>query len=339
MGDWAKAEAKLRAEGWNLDPLRTPLAWPAAGRLTKGRVRGTLYGVAIGDALGAPNEGKRPWWIKEPVNRLLPHHGHPAGTVTDDTELTLALAGSLLANGGLAMDDLCRRFLERARRMVGGGRATREALARLAKGVPWWASGSPSAGNGAAMRASPAGLFFDEAEEARRAAFLQGLPTHKDRSALAGAILNALLVGALARGAEPEPGALLPWLQGAVRGLEVPLKTRISPRRETTLAQLLDEVGELVGRPEAAFRRFGLGAFVLETLPSALVVFFTHPEDPEAALVTAANAGFDSDTLASLVGGWLGAHLADRGLRSRTPSDWWEVSAKEEIERLAKLGS
>jgi len=113
----------------------------------------------------------------------------------------------------------------------------------------------------------------------------------------------------------------------------------MSPRRRTTLEQELSAVPDYVGRPEAAFRHFGIGAFVLETLPSALALFFTYPEDPEAALLTAAGAGFDSDTLASLVGGWLGAHLGDRGLRSRTPSGWWEVGVKEEIERLSKLGS
>ena len=336
MAAWEEA---LRAEGWNLEVLKAPLTWPEPGRITKGRVRGTLFGVAIGDALGAPNEGKRPWWIKAPVTKLFPHHGHPAGTVTDDTELTLALAESLLEKGGFDPEDFVQRLITRGQRMVGGGRATREALARLAAGAPWWQAGTPSAGNGAAMRASPAGLFFEDASEARRVAFLQGLPTHKDRSALAGAILNALLVGALARGSAPEPASLLPWLKAAIFGLEVPLKTRMSPRRLTTLAEELSMVPDYIGRPEAAFKRFGIGAFVLETLPSALALFFTYPSDPEAALLTAAGAGFDSDTLASLVGGWLGAHLGDRGLRSRTPSDWWEVSAKDEIERLSKLGS
>ncbi len=337
MDAFKKARGVLEAEGWNLRVLDRPLAYPETRPLTKGRVRGTLYGVAIGDALGAPNEGKRPGWIREPTRRLRPHHKHPAGTVTDDTELTLALAESLLERGGLDPEDLARRFVERGRRMVGGGRATRAALERLAAGVPWWRAGTPSAGNGAAMRAAPAGLFFEDAREARAVALVQGLLTHRDRSALAGAIVNALLVGALARGAPPDPGRLLPWLKGAIPDLEVPLKSRRRPSWRYTLAEALDLVPNFIGKPEEAFRLFGTGAFVLETLPSALALFFSYPEEPENALLTAAGNGFDSDTLASLVGGWLGAHLGDRGLRSRTPSDWWEVSVKEEIERLSKL--
>ncbi len=337
MEPFEKARRVLEDEGWDLSVFDRPLAYPKSRPLTKGKVRGTLYGVAIGDALGAPNEGKRPWWIKEPVTGLRSHHGHPAGTVTDDTEFTLALAESLLERGGLDPEELARRFVERGARMVGGGRATKEALARLAAGVPWWEAGTPSAGNGAAMRASPAGLFFEDADEARKAAFVQGLLTHKDRSALAGAVVNALLVGALARGAEPDAEALLPWLKSEILGLEVPLKSRLRPRWRYTLADALELIPDYIGKPEAAFRRFGLGAFVLETLPSALALFFTYPEDPETALLTAANAGFDSDTLASLVGGWLGAHLSDRGLRSRTPSNWWAVSVADEIERISKL--
>ncbi len=330
------ARRELEAAGWKLGVLDRSLAYPAHHRVTKGKVRGTLYGVAIGDALGAPNEGRRPWRIREPVTGLRPHRGHPAGTVTDDTELTLALAESLLERGGFDPEDLAKRFVLRGARMVGGGRATRAALSRLAAGEPWWRAGTPSAGNGAAMRASPVGLFFEAADEARRVAFFQGLLTHRDRSALAGAIVNALLVGALARGARPEP-KLLGWLVEAIRGLEVPLESRLRPGWRYTLAEALEELPEYIGKPEQAFRRYGLGAFVLETLPSALALFLSHPEDPETALLTAANAGFDADTLASLVGGWLGAHLGDRGLRSRTPSNWWAVNAAPEIERLSKL--
>ncbi len=335
MEAWAEARRALLEAGWDLTALDRPLAWPSEGRPTRGKVRGTLYGVAIGDALGAPNEGRRPGPGR--VEKLLPHSGLPAGTVTDDTALTLALAETLLDRGGLDLTVLACRFVDRGWCMVGGGRATREALARLAEGTPWWAAGTPSAGNGAAMRAAPLGLFLEDPAEVRRAALLQSLPTHRDRSAAAGAMVNALLVGALARGAAPDPGRLLPWLREAISGFEVPLESRLRRGWRTTLADALAELPAYLGDPARAFRRFGLGAFVLETLPSALALFFAHPDEPEAALSTAAGAGFDADTLASLVGGWLGAHLGDRRLRSNTPSDWWEVSAKREIERVSRL--
>jgi hypothetical protein len=55
----------------------------------------------------------------------------------------------------------------------------------------------------------------------------------------------------------------------------------------------------LDARPEEeAFGYLYNGAFVLESLPAALWCFLREPEDPEAVVVTAANGGFDADTVA-----------------------------------------
>ncbi len=340
MEAWERAKAVLEAEGWNLDALEGELEWPFKPRpLTIGKVRGTLFGVAIGDALAAPNEGQpRRRLLQAPLDKLLPHNGRPAGTVTDDTDLTLALARSILKTGTITPPDLSRRLVNTVNQTVGRGWATTQAAERLARGAAWWLAGTPSAGNGAAMRAAPVGLFFDSPAEIRRAAFLQSILTHRDRSAAAGAIVNALLVGWLARGGPAEPEEALEWLAQSIDGFEKPLRSRHRKGRYT-LAGLVREVGEYVGRPADAFERFHTGAFVLESLPSALAVFFSYPEEPEKALLCAAHAGHDTDTIASMVGGWLGAHLGDRKLRSRTPSDWWNVSVAAEIERISRLGS
>jgi len=334
---WEIAKKSLAEEGWDLSVLESPLSWPFEPRpLTISRVRGTLFGVAIGDALGAANEGKPRWKLaKEPIHAPAPHNGCPAGTVTDDTALTLALARSILATGTIDPDDLVPRFISASKTMVGGGWATEQAISRLERGAAWWLAGTPSAGNGAAMRAAPVGLFFDDPAEIRRGAFLQAIITHRDRSAAASAIVNALFVGWLARGGAANT-EVLDWLASAIAGLETPLASRHRNKKHHTLAELLGEVREFVGEAEAAFEHFRTGAFVLETLPSALTVFLSYPEDPERALLIAAHAGDDTDTLASLVGGWLGAYLGDRKLRSRTPSNWWNVSAATEIERLSR---
>ncbi len=337
---WRIASESLVAEGWRLEGLEPKLDWPFEPRpVTISKVRGTLFGVAIGDALGAPNEGKPRWKLVEhPVSSLEPHNDRPAGTVTDDTDLTLALARSILATGTIDPDDLVPRFIEASKNTVAGGWATEQAVGRLERRAAWWLAGTPSAGNGAAMRAAPIGLFFEEPAEIRRAAFLQAIITHRDRSAAASAIVNALFVGWLARGG-PATADALDWLADAISGLEVPLASRHQRRKHNTVAGLVREAADYVGEPEKAFERFRTGAFVLETLPSTLVVFLSYPDDPEEALLTAAHAGDDTDTLASMVGGWVGAYLGDRKLRSRTPSDWWNVAAASEIEKISRLGT
>ncbi len=337
---WEIASKSLIEEGWNLDVFERPLSWPFKPRpVTISKVRGTLFGVAIGDALGAPNEGKpRRRLLENPLSTLQPHNDRPAGTVTDDTDLTLALARSILATGTINPDDLVPRFIEASKNTVAGGWATEQAVSRLERRAAWWLAGTPSAGNGAAMRAAPVGLFFEDPAEIRSAAFLQAIITHRDRSAAASAIVNALFVGWLARGG-PAAANALNWLAGAIDGLEVPLASRHQKRKHNTVAGLVREVADYVGEPEKAFEHFHTGAFVLETLPSALAVFLSYPEDPEKTLLTAAHAGDDTDTLASMVGGWLGAHLGDRKLRSRTPSNWWSVAAASEIEKISRLGT
>jgi len=337
---WKKARATLEEEGWKFEAFDRSLSWPFTAKpVTISKVRGTLYGVAVGDALGAASEGRLPRELVErPVERPLPHHGLPAGTVTDDTQLTLALAESILQTGTLDPEDLVQRFVALAPSLVGAGWATRQALERLGRGAAWWLAGSASAGNGAAMRAAPVGLFFEAPDAIRKAAFLQAIVTHRDRTAVAGAIIHALWVGWLARGG-PADARVLDWLVEAVRGFEKPFPSRRQRRKKRTLAGLLLEAGAYADDPASACERFGTGAFVLESLPTAAAVFLGRPGDPEAVYLRLVNAGGDTDTMAALAGAWLGAHLGDRKLRSRTPSDWWQVSVAAEIERISRLGT
>ena len=336
---WSRARSALEEEGWDFSAFDRPLVWPFEPRAVGvGKVRGTLFGVAVGDALGAPNEGEPRGKLRERrLERLAPHNGLPAGAVTDDTQLTLALMESLLARGTLDPEDLVRRFVALAPSLVAAGWATRQALERLARGAAWWLAGSASAGNGAAMRVAPVGLLLEGPDVQRRAALLQAIVTHRDRTAAAAAVANALIVGWLARGGPPSV-AMLDWAANALEGFEVPLAGRSPRKQASTVAARLREVAAFDGELDEALERFGTGAFVLESLPSALFIFMRYADEPERALLEAAHAGGDTDTIASLVGGWLGAYLGDRGLRSGTPSNWWDVSVAAEIERLSRPG-
>ena len=74
------------------------------------RAAGALYGLAIGDALGMPTQLMSPLQVRERFGTLTwfepagPEHplvpGTAAGSVTDDTEQALLLAGLLVEGGG-----------------------------------------------------------------------------------------------------------------------------------------------------------------------------------------------------------------------------------------------
>lgn len=78
--------------------------------------RGMFLGLAIGDALGAPVEflpGPGSLYIEEMGDKIAHFHDNyrnPKGVWTDDTEMALCIADSLLVNQGYDSYDIMRRF-------------------------------------------------------------------------------------------------------------------------------------------------------------------------------------------------------------------------------------
>uniref|UniRef100_A0A914QUQ9 Uncharacterized protein n=1 Tax=Panagrolaimus davidi TaxID=227884 RepID=A0A914QUQ9_9BILA len=80
------------------------------------QIYGTFYGHIIGDAIGVPFEGQKSEVVKERVNferltkNILPITGHPPlvspGQFTNDTELALCLARSIIAKNGYDKTDV-----------------------------------------------------------------------------------------------------------------------------------------------------------------------------------------------------------------------------------------
>ena len=80
------------------------------------KARGMLVGLAVGDALGAPVEflpEPSDFHIKEMGDRIEHFHKNyraPKGVWTDDTEMALCIADSLIVNKGYDSYDIMRRF-------------------------------------------------------------------------------------------------------------------------------------------------------------------------------------------------------------------------------------
>ena len=127
----------------------------------------------------------------------------PAGTFTDDTEMALALADSLLAHRPLDPTDLGQRFV--AWYQAGPddvGIHTRNVLSRIAAGSPGsrlWrrcsAQKPDSAGNGSVMRCWPVALaYWDDLEHLLADSRLQSRVTHPHAECEAGsAFVNAAI--------------------------------------------------------------------------------------------------------------------------------------------------
>jgi len=129
------------------------------------RLRGIAVGAAIGDALGMPLEFGLASPPEELITNMLPGR-LPAGSFTDDTEMALALAESLLAMRKLDPGDLAKRFTDWYQRNPADiGIHTSSVLHRICAGETWQEAASGvqakdplSAGNGSVMRCWPVAI-------------------------------------------------------------------------------------------------------------------------------------------------------------------------------------
>ena len=294
------------------------------------RAVGSLMGLAIGDAAGAPFEFRRRAAIPSPPPLFeLPWMGRPAGSWTDDTAMARNLWLSLVASGGelrpadvldrhigwLATDppdvgNLTRQVLARAR--DGEADAAREYFQRRGPEV--------SAGNGSVMYCAPLGVAY-----ARRPEALQELApalsaiTHWDERCRTACLAVTLTAAALVRGEEP--------LQAVVASLGAVLDREGGEELEYLVA----EAGRarVVDGPDMGFALFAAGL--------ALQVA-GEGRGFEDGIRYIVSLGGDTDSNAAVAGALLGAAHGRRALPARWLAKLAEVAALEsEAEQLAAL--
>ena len=178
----------------------------------RNHLRASEVGAAIGDALGMPLE----FGPAIPADRLVREMRTgrlPAGAFTDDTEMALALAESLLAYRPLDPTDLAQRFVAWYRAGPPDiGRQTRLVLKRISRGEPWDAAVAAvqaenpwSAGNGSVMRCWPVALaHWNNLDRLLADSRRQSQVTHPHPECVAGcAFVNAEIYH-LVRGVAPQ---------------------------------------------------------------------------------------------------------------------------------------
>jgi ADP-ribosylglycohydrolase len=292
------------------------------------RVTGSIVGLAIGDALGFPHEFRSVDQIRREIGPsgitdFLPVKdprftrpfilgpAHPPGTFTDDTQMSLCVAESLMACGYRPLDELLdemsRRFVnwcfsEENNRCP--GEATCTACEKLRSGLSWKDSAvTGSKGAGANMRVIPVGLFFDELDRVYEVARAQAEITHRHPAALEAAAATALTAALLLRGATFDE--LLAEVRRRCRGKD-PDFDEIDDRFDRATKREPQEVLIKRGRSGVAL---GEGWVAEEAYFSALYCATRAPDSFSGAVLLAVNTDGDSDTIATLVGGFMGARL------------------------------
>jgi len=297
--------------------------------LSADRQRGTLLGLAIGDALGAAVEFKSPGTFPEVTGyRGGGPHGLPAGDWTDDTSMALALADSI-THVGWDLNDQARHYVawwQKGEYSVNGrcfdiGITTRSALSRFLETGDARTSGDPSeraSGNGSIMRLAPvpilyAHLFPGQLDELVPLLVESSLPTHASPQCLSACVYMGLVLCGLIHGIDRDEVLAAEW---------EPLQRS---KQVHTLHPTIAEVAAGSSRCKKPPAIVGSG-YVVKSLEAALWAFHDAQNFREAVL-RAVNLGDDADTTGAVCGQLAGAYWGE----SRIPVEWRDGLARPEM--------
>ncbi len=309
---------------------------------------GAFLGLACGDALGAPVE-----FMSKPAVASLHgelsemvgggRFGWAPGEWTDDTGMALSLAEGILASPADPVEEVGRRFIAWGEDAADVGNTIRAALnnaARQETGRPDWAEasqstpqaqGGKSAGNGSLMRTLPIALAYPDPEKMLDVSARISAMTHWDPQAEVCCALYCLWVREILYGVEPRRAwetALVDAKAAVSEGPRspespgpTPLPDRFWPRLEAAPARQLEDL-----------QPTGYAGYVLDCLEAA-VWAATNTASLEEALVTLVNLGGETDTMAAVAGGAVGA---DHG-QQEIPERWREaLFQRDRIEQVAR---
>ncbi len=287
--------------------------------LRKDSIHGLMMGVAIGDALGFPREGlKRRVALKmfgrpSPYFQLLPF----VGIYSDDTQLMLMAAQATLR---------CRSewrpfrssFLRRLAWYplsipVGAGRATILAAMKSWLRITGLPTSCKSAGNGPATRVIFLTLALHGTDH-RTLKWVEDATrlTHNDPLAVDGCQALSRLV----------------QIAGTTKNKSLDsceaLEQVIAGCKENLLREKLEQLRPFLAgdrSPSAVARHLGwdrgISGFIVPTAVMASYCFLRYPTNFERAVQSSIRLGGDTDSVAAIVGGLVGAHVGYLNLPTR----------------------
>ena len=276
-----------------------------------------------------PNDAGR-WELRD----YLPNRHadcHPVGLPSDDTQLAFWTLEQMLEDGGFVPENVAARFCSEP--IFGIGQAVSDFIRIYRSGMcPWHRCAAQSAGNGSLMRIAPmliphlktgtTNLWVNTA--------LSAAITHNDSASISSCLAFVhILWHLLSMNASPSPEWWVATYVEAARDLET--GKAYQPRGGDFEGRFAGSLWRFVEErlPDANSRGLSnldacnswySGAYLLETVPSALYTLMHYACDPEEAIIRAVNDTRDNDTIAAIVGAAVGALHG----RKSIPERWIE---------------
>lgn len=292
----------------------------------KDKFKGAMLGTFTGDALGMPVEGKSSSYIKNHYGNIdnMMEARMGKGTYTDDTQLMISLAESLIRSKGFNGNNLAQTFLKNYNPNRGYGKGTSIALKNIQKGIQWDEVGDKvfkggSFGNGSAMRVAPVGLLFhDNVNKLKEISYKSSIITHSHPLGKEGAAIMAKAIGSLV---EKKISEFNPLNY---------IKELIFFSSKQKFTQKLKWIKENLNKnntKQTIIKNLGNRSQSFNSVPTAIYIFLQNFRSFKKTVVKAIGLGGDTDTIGAMSGAINGSLLGYKAI----PNEWLQ-----ELENVSK---
>ncbi len=292
------------------------------------KILGGLVGAGAGDAMGAATEGRTTEQIYtyfghkvtdfEVVTMDTVGAGNKPGQVTDDFSSAWFLASHILDNHGKVTQKVIQEalidwsnhevFFDRF-----AGPTTRLAISRFQEGKQkerqTGTKLARQATKGAAMKISPIGLLSGgDVERAIEDAITATMVTHDNTLALSGACAVAAAVSCALQEHSDVYQVIQAGLYGAEQGMQKGREIVQDAPGPSVIKriQMAVSIGMKARTEEEAMaeisERIGTGLHISEAVPAAFGFFAASKGEAMGTIIKAVNAGYDTDTVATIAG-------------------------------------
>lgn len=265
------------------------------------RFRGCLMGLALGDALGGRFEAQSADFLRSRFPDVPALIAQTEGDLwyTDDTQMAIGVAETLISCGRIDEAVLCQSFASNYTPSRGYGRGARAVMEAMAEGRDYRAIAAEyftggSFGNGAAMRVAPVGLLFrNDTPTLLHEARVSSLPTHVHPLGIEGAQLIALAVGYACATSEFNRADYMAVLIERCESSDF--------RDKLTAASQVSSCEGLAA--------LGNGIAAIDSVPTAIAAVALTPGSYVETIGNVILLGGDTDTIAAMAGAISGALL------------------------------
>jgi len=283
------------------------------------KVLGTLYGQAIGDAIGMPSElwsrkrirayfGEITDFLDGPIENDAARI-YKRGQFTDDTSQSLAILDALIENHFIPDDAMIARHLIEWAKQADAfnqnilGPSSKAALLAKMDGKDAGPFTSEAVTNGAAMRIAPVGCLFSRDEKAQLLDYVYRISrvTHDTNVAICGAAMIAMAVSSAVdgQGWDAIMEDVLDISEQAVHYGQDIFGPSLSERLKLGLDFALKHCHDKETFAQKIYDVIGTGVQTTESVPAALAIAY-YTKDPHRCSLLCANLGGDTDTIGAM---------------------------------------